>query len=272
MGMIKKQEFSRDTWIGVVGALSGIGSAVMELNWLVRSFLVLLAVGLICYAAVNNPAPRGLRIAGSAVLSLLFVGLAWKPIWNDFSAQKSTSVESSAVTKDDLKPLIETPRIVVSNVEPLFFTPSDVIRFNVHYINLGQTQVRNVQIGFAYATTKGGVLDLNGEDNIFQQLSLNLSPSKGSTDLMEPTEARFSTFPPELNSQVGLHKSDFEALQKAGGSLYVFAELRYLDTRDGDLWKTRLCEYWSFNTPPEYWLHLAAHKCIGHNGVFRMDK
>jgi hypothetical protein len=75
---------SGDALLTIVIALIGIGGVVFPLDWFTRSLLVLGAVGLTTYAALRHSARPAPRILVAFIVIGLFIGLSWRPIWDDF--------------------------------------------------------------------------------------------------------------------------------------------------------------------------------------------
>jgi hypothetical protein len=90
MSKIVRKTLSGDAVLGVVIALAGIGGVVFALDWISRSLLVLFAIGLTIYTARRHPAHPVWRAIGALVITGLFIGLSWRPIWTDFQEKHPT--------------------------------------------------------------------------------------------------------------------------------------------------------------------------------------
>ena len=99
MPKVNRKTLSRDAFLGVVIALAGIGGVVFSLDWISRSLLVLFAIGLTIFAARRHSAHPLWRATGALVIIGLFVGLSWRPIWNDFLEKHPDILKSSAAVR-----------------------------------------------------------------------------------------------------------------------------------------------------------------------------
>jgi hypothetical protein len=79
--MFPDRLLTRDTWIAVIGSVTGIGAVEFDQNWIVRIVFLAIALGLILYAGFQH---RIVFRVLSIILSVIFIALSWRPIWNDF--------------------------------------------------------------------------------------------------------------------------------------------------------------------------------------------
>jgi hypothetical protein len=120
---------SRDTFIAILIGLAGIGGIVFTLDWISRSLLVLIAIGLTVYAALRHSARPTLKAISAVVVIALFIGFSWSPIWDDFNS-KHPSIFVGWITPARPKPYLpptppqppppEVPRTTSTNARAIY--------------------------------------------------------------------------------------------------------------------------------------------------------
>jgi hypothetical protein len=79
----KSYRMSGDTLLAIIGGISGIVGAVGNLDWITRSVLALIGLGLITYAALRHHSHFVWRVSGAALAMFFIVWSTWRPIWED---------------------------------------------------------------------------------------------------------------------------------------------------------------------------------------------
>jgi hypothetical protein len=82
--METKRGLGTGDWITIIAAVLGIAAVVFTLDWIIRSVLVISAIGLIIFAAVRHSAHPFIRGPLAAIVTTLFIAFSWHPIWEDF--------------------------------------------------------------------------------------------------------------------------------------------------------------------------------------------
>src|SRR5436190_21365909 len=82
--MEPKRGLGTGDWITIIAAILGIAAVVFHLDWTTRSILVAAAIGLIVFAALRHSAHPIIRAVVAATATIIFIGLSWRPIWEDF--------------------------------------------------------------------------------------------------------------------------------------------------------------------------------------------
>lgn len=94
----RKQPLSTSDFLGATALISGILAVVFDLNWVVRSSLVLLAIGTIIFTGQRHQSHPAIRIPIAAVAIMVFSFYPWGVIWADFHKSYPDILWPEAVT------------------------------------------------------------------------------------------------------------------------------------------------------------------------------
>jgi hypothetical protein len=81
---------SGDSVLAIFVALIGIASVVFQLDWIVRSALVVCAIGLTIFGAGRHSAHPAIRAIVGILVIAIFIVFSWRPIWDDFRQKHPT--------------------------------------------------------------------------------------------------------------------------------------------------------------------------------------
>jgi hypothetical protein len=159
------------------------------------------------------------------------------------------------------------PRVAITQVQPIFLSQDDGIRFNIDFTNLGPRSVRGVTIHFGLGFSTGGAIPEERRNQAFADLAKLKLPDPKSADFMETGANRNNTLPGSLDEHTEVTSVKMKEIQQTKGMLFIAISISYFDDKTDDIWRTEFCEYWDYNIPQTLVNNISPHLCTAHNGI-----